>query len=89
MNYHMNLKMMIHPVTEIDLEIEILLRKAIENQFPQHSISGEEFPDKTKPSNFKWIIDPIDGTFSLTKSVPMFGILLGLLYDSSPRLRMR
>ncbi len=73
------------PVTEIDLEIEISLRKAIENQFPHHSIIGEEFSDKTKPSEFKWIIDPIDGTFSLTKSVPLFGILVGFLEGSIPR----
>lgn len=73
------------PVTEIDLEIEISLRKAIENQFPQHSITGEEFSDKTKPSDFKWIIDPIDGTFSLTKSVPLFGTLVGFLEGSIPR----
>ena len=73
------------PVTEIDLEIEISLRKAIENQFPQHSITGEEFSDKTKPSDFKWIIDPIDGTFSLTKSVPLFGTLVGFLEGSLPR----
>ena len=73
------------PVTDTDLQIECLLRKAIENLFPTHAISGEEFPDLAKKSNFKWIIDPIDGTFSFTKSVPLFGILVGLLYGSSPR----
>ena len=53
------------PITDTDLQIECLLRKAIENLFPTHAISGEEFPDLSKKSNFKWIIDPIDGTFLL------------------------
>ena len=72
------------PVTQIDLLIEKTLRKSISNHFPTHSIIGEEFEDKPGKSSYKWIIDPIDGTFALTKGVPMFGILVGLLHKEIP-----
>lgn len=72
------------PVTQIDYLIEKSIRESILNAFPSHSIVGEEYPDTLQKSSFKWIIDPVDGTFSLTKGVPLYGILLGLLYDNTP-----
>ena len=72
------------PVTQIDYLIEKSIRESIFDAFPSHSIVGEEYPDTLQKSSFKWIIDPVDGTFSLTKGVPLYGILLGLLYDNTP-----
>ena len=60
------------PVTEIDFQIEVSIRQAIEDNFPDHSITGEEFSDKINSSQCKWVIDPIDGTLSLTRGVPTF-----------------
>ena len=62
------------PVTDTDLQIEILLRSYTNFFNPFYLEKLQIF----KNSNFKWI-DPINGTFSFTKSVPLFGILLGLL----------
>ena len=73
------------PVTEIDFQIEVSIRQAIEDNFPDHSIIGEEFSDKINSSQCKWVIDPIDGTLSLTRGVPLFGTLLGFMVGSSPR----
>jgi len=73
------------PVTEIDFQIEVSIRQAIENNFPDHSIIGEEFSDKINSSQCKWVIDPIDGTLSLTQGVPLFGTLLGFMVGDSPR----
>ena len=72
-------------VTDTDLQIESFLRKTIASFFPTHSITGEEFTDLSKNSKLKWIIDPIDGTYSFTKLVPLFGILVGFLSDSNPK----
>jgi myo-inositol-1(or 4)-monophosphatase len=72
------------PVTQVDYSIEQSIRESIAETFPYHSIVGEEYPDTIHKSSFKWIIDPIDGTFSLTKGVPLYGTLLGLLKDNSP-----
>lgn len=72
------------PVTHIDFFIEKSLRNSIFEEFPTHSIIGEEYEDNLRKSPYKWIIDPIDGTFSLTKGVPLYGILIGLLSNDTP-----
>jgi fructose-1,6-bisphosphatase/inositol monophosphatase family enzyme len=71
-------------VTNSDCDIEILIRSRIEEKFPTHCITGEEYDDKIKSSSYTWIIDPIDGTTSYHFGVPFFGILVGLLKDGIP-----
>ena len=51
-------------VTNADMQIESHIRSEIENDFPEHSICGEEKQDSIKGSEYKWIIDPIDGTIN-------------------------
>jgi myo-inositol-1(or 4)-monophosphatase len=66
------------PVTAADRGAEELIRQRIEMAFPDHDILGEEFGllDRQKP--FRWLIDPIDGTKSFMRGVPLYGVLLGL-----------
>ncbi len=67
------------PVTVADREAEQLIRRRIEKQYPQHAILGEEFGTTTdQAAPFRWIIDPIDGTKSFMRGVPLYGVLLGL-----------
>ena len=68
----------IDPVTKLDLEIEKFLRKAITKNFYDHSIFGEEFADQVKISDYKWFIDPIDGTKSMIMGLPTWSNLIGL-----------
>ncbi|MBA3532349.1 MAG: histidinol-phosphatase [Ardenticatenales bacterium] len=67
------------PVTIADRRAEELLRKLIEKQYPTHAIVGEEFGE-TDGSNaaFRWIVDPIDGTRSFIRGVPLYAVLVGL-----------
>ncbi len=74
------------PVTIADREAEMLIRNQIESDFPEHSILGEEFPNKETDSEYRWIIDPIDGTKSFIKSVPLFAVMLALEYQNVPQL---
>ncbi|MBL4885588.1 MAG: histidinol phosphate phosphatase, partial [Planctomycetaceae bacterium] len=46
--------------------------------FPEDSILGEEFPEKVGTNEYRWILDPIDGTKSFVHGVPLFGSLIGL-----------
>ena len=46
---------------------------------------GEERESHKPNASIKWIIDPIDGTFGYTKSVPLFGTLIGLLENDKPK----
>lgn len=68
------------PVTEADLMAETAIRKVIEEAFPDHGITGEEWDPKTADSAFEWIIDPIDGTRAYISGVPVWGTLIGLTH---------
>lgn len=66
------------PVTRADTDTEVLLRNRIEAACPSDSISGEEFPTKEGTTGFKWHLDPIDGTQSFIRGVPLFGTMVAL-----------
>jgi histidinol-phosphatase len=66
------------PVTIADRQSEELLRRRIEAAFPTHGIVGEEFGEKQGSAPARWILDPIDGTFSFICRVPTYCVLVGL-----------
>ena len=72
------------PVTNIDREFEIFLRKEITKKFPKDGIIGEEFKDKKTKSGFTWIIDPIDGTRSFIIGSPTWSNLISISYKNEP-----
>lgn len=66
------------PVTRADKEAEELLRARLEAACPDDTIIGEEYDDKPGTSGYKWYLDPIDGTESFVRGVPMFGTMVAL-----------
>jgi histidinol phosphatase-like enzyme (inositol monophosphatase family) len=66
------------PVTVADRGAEQLLRRLIEGRFPGHAVVGEEYGESERDSTYRWIIDPIDGTQSFIRGVPLYGVLIGL-----------
>ena len=72
------------PVTVADRESETYIRARIQSKYPNHAILGEEFKEKETDSDYKWIIDPIDGTQSFVRGVPFYGVLLALQYQDIP-----
>ncbi len=73
-------------VTIADREAESHLRAAIEQAFPDDGILGEEEVEKIGSSERRWIIDPLDGTYSFVHGVPLYGVLIGLEVDGEPSL---
>jgi histidinol phosphatase-like enzyme (inositol monophosphatase family) len=69
------------PVTLADRGAEQLIRAAISSRYPDHSIVGEEYGTDARPSSCRWVVDPIDGTKSFVRGVPLFGTLIGLEID--------
>lgn len=69
------------PVTIADREAEAYIRGEIERVYPGHSIVGEEYGENGNGHSFRWIIDPIDGTISFIRGVPLYGVLVGLEID--------
>lgn len=73
------------PVSEIDHNVESLIRSRLAEKFPDHDIIGEEI--KERPGNsddFVWAIDPIDGTTNFVNGFPIFGASIGVLYRGTP-----
>lgn len=67
------------PVTIADRRAEELIRSRIEKRYPSHAILGEELGLKTgQEKTHRWIIDPIDGTKSFIRGVPLYAVLIGL-----------
>jgi histidinol-phosphatase len=81
-NIDVNRKADLSPVTIADRRTEEKLRELIQKHFPDHGIVGEEFGEVKGTSNYRWIIDPIDGTNSYIQGVGLYGVLLGL--ESGP-----
>lgn len=70
------------PVTVADRKAEALIRQRIEACYPGHAITGEEFgTDETTGASHRWFIDPIDGTKSFMRGVPLYAVLIGLEID--------
>jgi len=74
------------PVTVADREGERLLRAKIEERFPDHGIVGEEFGVVRDHAPYRWILDPIDGTQSFIRGVPLWGVMIGVEQDGEPVL---
>jgi myo-inositol-1(or 4)-monophosphatase len=74
------------PVTIADRAAERLIRERIAVRYPDHAVLGEEFGDAPADSRCRWVIDPIDGTQSFIRGVPLYGVLIGLEIDCVPRV---
>jgi len=71
-------------VTEIDKESEKIILKELLTSFPTHGAWSEERPELEKKSQFRWVVDPIDGTAIFTRGFPFFGIAIALEKKSMP-----
>ena len=86
-----NLKGDINLVTEVDLASERLIREAIATHYPRHQILGEEGGLVETASDYRWVVDPLDGTTNYAHGYPVFAvsialehqgeIVLGVVYD--------
>lgn len=74
------------PVTKADRESEEVMRKLINDRFPEHGIIGEEFGVEGGDREFVWVLDPVDGTRTFAAGVPLFGTLICLKQNGQPIL---
>lgn len=68
------------PVTIADKNAERLIRDVVTKHFPGDGFLGEEFGDEPSSTGYRWVVDPIDGTKSFVRRVPLWGTLVGLEY---------
>ncbi|MBM3491436.1 MAG: histidinol phosphate phosphatase [Alphaproteobacteria bacterium] len=74
------------PVTLADKEAEQAIRRLIGRHYPSHGIQGEEFGISRPEAEWRWIVDPIDGTKSFMTGSPLFGTLIALMRRGRPVL---
>lgn len=65
-------------VTEADFASDKAIKQVIKKAFPDHGIVSEESREKISGSDYKWIIDPIDGTVNFANGIPICCVSIGL-----------
>lgn len=65
-------------VTEADLASEKAIISIIKQEFPDHFILSEEAGEISMDSEYKWFIDPIDGTVNFANGIPLCCVSIGL-----------
>ena len=65
-------------VTDVDLQVEGEIITVIKEDYPNHSILSEEQGSLYTASEYKWIIDPLDGTHNYARRLPIFGTSIAL-----------
>ena len=71
------------PVSAADYDAERSAREWIEKNFPSDGIIGEELPPTRESAKRRWVIDPIDGTFTFLQTVPLWGTLVAVMEGES------
>src|SRR5688500_2759853 len=72
------------PVTIADRRAEERLRELVGARFPEHGVLGEEYGETNPGARARWILDPIDGTASFVRGVPIYGVMVALEIDGEP-----
>jgi fructose-1,6-bisphosphatase/inositol monophosphatase family enzyme len=73
-------------VTDLDHDLETMIRQRLAARFPDDALSGEEFAASGGKGPRRWSIDPIDGTGNLVHGLPLWSISIGLLVAGEPML---
>jgi fructose-1,6-bisphosphatase/inositol monophosphatase family enzyme len=73
-------------VTDLDQDLERLIRQRLGERFPDDLITGEEYDAEGGAGPRRWSIDPIDGTGNLVHSLPLWAVSIGLMVAGEPVL---
>jgi myo-inositol-1(or 4)-monophosphatase len=81
----------INIVTDVDLASEELIRDRIATHYPRHQVLAEEGGLAESSSEYRWVIDPLDGTTNYAHGLPIFCVsialelrgesIIGVVYD--------
>src|SRR5690242_2996476 len=73
-------------VTDLDRDLERLIRDRLAEAFPADRLTGEELASAGGSGPRRWSIDPIDGTGNMVHQLPLWAISIGLIADGVPVL---
>ncbi len=72
------------PVTAADRAAETYIRDRLADERPDDALVGEEHGSRPGRSGRRWVVDPIDGTKSFTRGVPLYATLVALDDEHGP-----
>jgi len=73
-------------VTDLDRDLEQMIRKRLGEEYPDDRLTGEEYEAGGGTGPRRWSIDPIDGTGNMVHGLPLWAISIGLIADGEPVL---
>jgi len=69
-------------VTDLDKRSDKMIVETIRASFPNDKIISEESGNFSGSDDYKWVIDPIDGTHNFIRGISLFGVSIGLIYKN-------
>jgi myo-inositol-1(or 4)-monophosphatase len=72
--------------SELDVDVERLLREHLRSATPHISFFGEEEGSRGHETDLQWILDPIDGTVNFVHGLPLYAVSLALVSEQQPVL---
>jgi myo-inositol-1(or 4)-monophosphatase len=73
-------------VTQYDKASETLIVARLQAAFPEHGLVGEEGTNTGEDGDYRWYIDPLDGTTNYAHGFPVFCVSMGLYHGDDPIL---
>jgi myo-inositol-1(or 4)-monophosphatase len=71
-------------VTEADRASEKMIVERLRSRWPEHGIVGEEGARSAPDADYRWYIDPLDGTTNFAHGFPVFCVSIGLVRNATP-----
>lgn len=73
-------------VTEIDRRSDDMIVGYLRQEYPEHAILAEESGESGQESEYRWVIDPLDGTTNFAQGLPVFAVSIALERRGEPVL---
>ena len=73
-------------VTEIDKKSDAMIVDFLRREYPDHAILAEESGEAGQESEYRWVIDPLDGTTNYAQGLPIFAVSIALEHRGEPVL---
>ena len=73
-------------VTEIDRRCDKIIVEFLQKEYPEHAILAEESGEGGQASEYRWVIDPLDGTTNYAQGLPIFAVSIALEHRGEPLL---
>jgi myo-inositol-1(or 4)-monophosphatase len=68
----------------VDREAQRRVRSVIDTHYPNHDFDGEETDPSGIESDYRWVVDPLDGTNNFASGLPKFASVVAVLYVGEP-----